>query len=108
MKPPIPLSKSASAFQLTSMPRSPLETRTSKGTGGAVVSVVAPVLTYSIHALATAAFGNHTASLALPLYSDAGRVVSFRNAASHALLISTGRRVCSLLPLFGNRIARVA
>src|SRR5258706_269429 len=109
MKPPMPLSKSASALQTISVPCSSfVETRTSNGAGGGVVSLVAPVFTNSIHAFATASFGNQTASAGLPLKSAAGFASSMNNGASHALLVSIGLSVCSLLPLSGNRIARQA
>ena len=78
MNPRMPLSKSASASQVIRAPLSPLsDTRTSVGAGGGVVSLTAPVLTYSIQALANASFGNQTASFGLPLNSAAGWAVSF-------------------------------
>src|SRR6266481_6666724 len=101
----MPLSKSASALQTISVPCSPCaDTRTSNGAGGGVVSLVAPVFTYSIHAFATASFGNQTASVALPLHSAAGLASSPNNGASQALLRSIGLRIWFLLPLSGNRI----
>src|SRR5579864_7016299 len=46
MKPPMPLSKSASALQTISVPCSPFaDTCRSNGAGGGVVSLVAPVFT---------------------------------------------------------------
>ena len=90
----MPLSKSTSASQTISVPCSPFaDTRTSNGAGGGVVSLVAPVFTYSIHAFATASFGNQTASAALPLKSAAGFASSPNNGASHALLVSIGLSV---------------
>src|SRR6202795_2594797 len=94
MKPRMPLSKSASASQVISTPFSPSDDAcTLVGAGGGVVSPTAPVLTYSIQALATASLGNQTASFGLPLNSAAGWAVSPNTGASHALLMSTGLRV---------------
>src|SRR6185295_15881511 len=90
----IPLSKSASAFQVILVPCSPWEDAlTLNGAGGGVVSLVAPVFTYSIHALATVSFGSQTASCALPLNSAAGTASSPNNGASHVLLVSIGLSV---------------
>src|SRR6266852_6489225 len=72
MNPPMPLSKSASALQVISVPDCVEDTCTLIGGGGGVASLVEPVLTYSIHALATASFGSQTASVGSPLYSAAG------------------------------------
>src|SRR5713226_9555389 len=71
MNPPMPLSKSASALQVISVPDCVEDTCTLVG-GGGVASPVEPVLTYSIHDLATASFGSQTASVGSPLYSAAG------------------------------------
>src|SRR2546428_12133458 len=93
MKLRMPLSKSASASQVISTPWSGLaDIRTLVGAGGGVVSLTAPVLTYSIHALATASLGNQTASLGLPVKASAGWAVSPSKCANHALLWSRGLR----------------
>src|SRR5438046_3496137 len=95
-KPPTPLSKSASALQVISFPPSGSsvgDTRTLKAAGGGVVSLVAPVLTYSIQALATWALGSQTAARGSPLNCAAGLASSLITAASHAVLMSTGLRV---------------
>src|SRR5216684_3961634 len=82
MKARMPLSKSASASQVISTPLSLLDdTRTLVGAGGGVVSPTAPVLTYSIQALATASLGNQTASFGLPWYDAAGSAFSPSNGA---------------------------
>src|SRR6266849_7371636 len=103
MNPPMPLSKSASAVQVISVPDCVDAACTLEGGGGGVESPSEPVLTYSIHALATVSFGIQTASAGSPLYSAAGRAAPPIKGASHALLESTGLRVCSLLPLAGSR-----
>src|SRR5690348_5968307 len=101
MKPPIPLSKSASAVQTISAPSSPSaplgQTFTSAGAGGGVVSLTAPVFTYSIHAFATASLGSQTDSLRSPLKAALGTASLPMGGASHALLVSIGFRVCVLL-----------
>src|SRR4030095_11410858 len=109
MKFRIPLSKSASAFQTISLPSSPLsDTFTLKGGGGGVLSLVEPVFTYSIHAFATVSLGSQIASLGLPWKKAAGTAVVLSHFANQALLMSTGLRICVLLPLSGNRIAKQA
>ena len=109
MKPRMPLSKSATASHVISIPPSPLgEAFTLKGAGGGVVSLDGPVFTYSAHAFATASFGNQTASLGSPWNSAAGRGSSPIKGANHALLMSTGLRVWSVASFSGNRIARQA
>src|SRR5947207_7067809 len=105
MKPPMPLSKSASALHAIS---AAADMRTLNGTGGGVVSLVAPVFTYSIHAFATDSFGSQTASSGLPLNSDVGTASSPNNGASHALFVSIGLSLWSLLTLSGKRAARHA
>src|ERR1043166_3771265 len=71
--PPMPLSKSASASHVISMPSPAFaEMRTRDGSGGGVVSATVPVFTYCIQAFATTSFGSHTASFGLPLLRRRG------------------------------------
>ena len=87
MKQRMPLSKSASAFHLISRPLLSLGRHLHVvGAGGGVVSLTAPVLTYSIQALATASFGSQTASFGLPWYEAAGTAWSPSSGASQAWL----------------------
>src|SRR4029077_13741961 len=91
--PPIPLSKSASASHVISLPPLPLEvTRTLNGGSGGVTSATVPFLTYSIQILATCSFGSQTASRGVPLKEEAGSAVWPRKGASQAVLMSTGLR----------------
>src|SRR5881275_30464 len=107
MKPPMPLSKSASAVQTMSAPSSPLaplgNTFTLAGAGGGVVSLTAPVLTYSIHAFATASLGSQTDALGSHLNAALGTASLPMSGASHALDVFMGIRVCVLLFLSGKR-----
>jgi len=85
-----PLSKSATAAQVISIPSSPLGVAlTWNGTGGGVVSATAPVFTYSLHAAATRSVGSHTASFAFPLYDAAATALSPSRSASQACFMST-------------------
>src|SRR5258705_11473017 len=68
----MPLSKSAWADQVSSIPFSVAETFTSVGAGGGVVSETAPVLVYSIQALAMDSLGRQLASVGLPWNFAAG------------------------------------
>src|SRR6202049_235337 len=99
MKPPSPLTISASASHVISLPlftsacARTLFTRRLTGAGGAPASLTVPVRTYSIQVFAVASFGNHAALLGSPLNSAAAAAVSPNGVASHAELRSTGLRM---------------
>ena len=61
-------------------------TATFVGAGGGVVSLVAPVVTYSVHARATRSFGSQTAMFALPLNCAAGTACAAHQFRAPALL----------------------
>src|SRR5260370_14843519 len=94
MKPPSPLTISASASHLISLPGfASAFARQLIGWGGRPASLTVPVLTNSIHIFAVASFGNHAALLGSPLNSAAGIAVSPNGVASHAELRSTGLKI---------------
>src|SRR4051794_32651714 len=100
-----PLSKSASASQVSS-PASLM--RRFFGGGGGVASSVAPVLMYSLHALATAAFGSQMDDFMSPLNSPAGWALALSMEASHADLAFICRSGPAEPVVFGRRCDRQA
>src|SRR4051812_34412366 len=102
MKPARPLSRSASASQVNSLPFR----RTFVGAGGGVVSVTFVSFTYCIHALAIGSFGSQRALAESPVNFAAGVASAPPNGASHAPSAGIG---CSDLPgIFGRRADRQA
>ena len=83
MKPRSPLSKSATAFQVSTTLPPWRPTRTSLAGGGGVSSPAAPVFTYSIQVFATFSLGSQPASWAFPAKDDAA-APSFATLARHA------------------------
>src|SRR5438874_8262619 len=99
-----PLSRSASASQVSSFPFR----RRFVGAGGGVVSVTAVSLTYCIQAFAMASFGSHAALGGSPANFAAGAAATSLPVmgASHAL--SVGMALSESPLAFGKRTLRHA
>jgi hypothetical protein len=102
MKLASPLSRSASASQVSLLPCR----RTFVGAGGGVVSDTFVSLTYSIHAFASASFGSHAALSGSPAYFAAGTASVPVGGASHTL--SVGIATSGSLAVSGSRALRHA